>query len=488
MPTGEAQQIAALSRAVRLPVVAKYLAQVGLALAALTAVPLAAALLAGDWGLAGRDAAVIALLLGGIPLARRRPPEHVQPNEAMAVTALSFVLAPLLMAFPLMVAGLSFLDAWFEAVSAVTTTGLTTISSVAAKSHGFLFTRAWMQWYGGLGIAVLSVALIVRHHVAAKLLVNPGQGESFASTAQTHARRVFAVYAAITVAGVALVWAVQGNGFVALVHVLGAVSTGGFSSFDNSLAGLVGWPSRFAILLVSFLGAVSLPTYFRAYRNGWRALPDDRQLRALAVLSAIVIALLALSMHQYLPWRRALPEAALLGLSAQTTTGFSALPVAHLSAMTKGIVILSMLIGGGLGSTAGGIKLLRLLVVIKLASLLVRRSSVPPHAVVEPRLGRERLEGDDIIHALLLVVLFMVLVLLSWLPFLAAGFDPLNALFEVASAVATVGLSAGITGAHLAPGLKIVLCLDMLFGRLEIIALLVLLYPGTWLGRRHSEQ
>jgi trk system potassium uptake protein TrkH len=95
-------------------------------------------------------------------------------------------------------------------------------------------------------------------------------------------------------------------------------------------------------------------------------------------------------------------------------------------------------------------------------------------------LGGRDLEGSQIEHALLLILLFVLLILGSWLAFLAAGYPPLDALFDIVSATATVGLSTGITGPDLEAGLKLLLTLDMLAGRLEIVALLVLIFPGTW--------
>jgi trk/ktr system potassium uptake protein len=104
--------------------------------------------------------------------------------------------------------------------------------------------------------------------------------------------------------------------------------------------------------------------------------------------------------------------------------------------------------------------------------------------VISPRLAGHRLHENEIQSALMLVALYGGAIVLSWLPFVAGGYDPLNALFEVVSALGTAGLSAGITGPHLPAALKSVLCADMLLGRLEIVAWLVLLYPNTWLGRR----
>ena len=140
-------------------------------------------------------------------------------------------------------------------------------------------------------------------------------------------------------------------------------------------------------------------------------------------------------------------------------------------------------IGGGVGSTAGGIKILRFLILLRLFELLIKRTCLPPHAVAEPRLADERLSYEDIEHALLLILLFIVLVVISWLLFLIMGYDPLDSLFEVVSAAGTVGLSTGITSSNLETFLKLVLCIDMLAGRLEIIALLVIFYSGTWFGK-----
>jgi trk system potassium uptake protein TrkH len=143
-----------------------------------------------------------------------------------------------------------------------------------------------------------------------------------------------------------------------------------------------------------------------------------------------------------------------------------------------------MLVGGGVGSTAGGFKLLRLLIAANVFRLILLRTCLPKHATIEPRLAGRRLQDEEIRAALLLILLFITVVALSWLPFVAMGYSPIDSLFEVVSATGTVGLSAGLTSSTLPAVLKSILCIDMLMGRLEIIAWLVMLYPGTWLGRR----
>jgi trk system potassium uptake protein TrkH len=163
------------------------------------------------------------------------------------------------------------------------------------------------------------------------------------------------------------------------------------------------------------------------------------------------------------------------------------MPCDQLDAGSKLVLICSMLVGGGFGSTAGGFKLLRLLIAVSVLRLILVRTCLPKHAVIEHRLAGRRLQDDEIHAALLLIVLFVVVVALSWLPFVAMGYRPLDALFEVVSATGTVGLSVGLTNATLPALLKGVLCVDMLMGRLEIIAWLMMLYPGTWFSRRMEE-
>ncbi|GAA0684678.1 hypothetical protein GCM10009104_07610 [Marinobacterium maritimum] len=162
----------ALMRTARLSVILKYLGQILVLLAMLTSVPMVVALILGDMIVSSRYLAVISLMaLCALPLLRLAEPRRIERNEALCVTALAFLIVPLLMSYPLMAGGLSWIDAWFEAVSGITTTGLSTLASVESRSPAFLFGRAWMQWYGGLGIAVLAVALLMGHRVTSKQLL-----------------------------------------------------------------------------------------------------------------------------------------------------------------------------------------------------------------------------------------------------------------------------------------------------------------------------
>ena len=485
-------RIEPLSYAVRGPVVLKYLGQLCAVLGLLNLVPTAVSVVSGDFGYGARSAGVaLGFMVLGWPLARLVAPSQIQANEALVVVALAFLAAALGAAYPMYGAGLSAIDAVFESVSGVTTTGLTTLGTVEGQSAGFLFARSWLQWYGGLGVVVFSmVLLLIQPGAPAKrLAVTETEEEDLIGGTRAYARRVLLVYASLTTLGIVWLMLLGVPAFSASAHALSAVSTGGFSLYDDSLKGLGGWPVQAAAMAIATAGAVSLPLYYRASRLGWGTFLRNGELRALLLAALIATAALGALMVLNGQWTpaEALREAPLMAFSAQTTTGFSSVPIAEMNQACQLVLIVSMLVGGSVGSSAGGIKTLRLLILLRLVQLLILRTRLPRHAVAEPRLGGERLDPREIERALLLILLFIIAICLSWLPFLIAGHDPLGALFDVVSATATVGLSAGVTAADLHPFLKTVLCFDMLLGRVEILALLVLLYPGTWLGRRNVQ-
>ncbi|SEG69510.1 TrkH family potassium uptake protein [Marinobacterium lutimaris] len=478
----------ALMRSVRPRVVLRSLAQLLIALAVLTLVPALVSLGAGAQELGLRlIELILVLLLVFVPLSFLPEPRYVQRNEALCITALVFLIVPLLMSYALRAEGLFWLDAWFEAVSAITTTGLSTLSSVESHSRAFLFTRAWMQWYGGLGIAVLAVALLMGHQVASRKLLQPSGEEGASSTARSYARQVLLVYSSLTLFGFVLIWLTHHDGFEALIHALAAVSTGGFSGFDNSLESLSIAP-QLAITLLSLAGAIGLPLYFVALskRQPRRLLEEETRALLLAVLLLTLLFTAYLLISGRFNASDAFGNALVLAVSAQSTTGFTSLDLTSLDPGLMLVLILSMLVGGSAGSTAGGFKLIRLLILFQVIRVALQRINAPSRAVLSPRLGREVIDAEDIGSVLVLLGLWFLVVMLSWWVFLLYGEPPLNALFEVVSAVSTVGLSSGVVRPELAPALKVVLCIDMLLGRVEIVALLVLFLPRTWIGRRHD--
>jgi len=481
------KQAAELRYGVRYRVVGKYFGQLCLILAGLTTVTLLVALSAGDRGMSLRYVEVVGgLVLLGSYLSRLPSPASVQINEGMVLVALMFLFTPLIMTYPLMASGLGFADAFFEAVSGVTTTGLSTVVRLEDASMSFLFSRAWLQWYGGLGFVILSLGLAMKPGLVAKgLALTESEVLDPVGGTRAHARRVLKVYVILTVVGLLGALSVGIDLFDALLFTFSAVSTGGFAPYDTSLARLA-WPAQLWVTLLCLCGAVSLAFYHRVFRRRPLMPGDMAQVAILLFLVGLSSVMLALSLCRGngMDWLQVLRHAPQLAVSAQSTAGFATIPLAELSGEAKLIMIFSMLVGGAAGSTAGGFKLLRLLIATSFFRYILLRTCLPQHAVVAPRLGGKPLEGEEIQDALCIRDRFGLVSSLSWLAFLAMGYDPLDSLFEVVSATGTVGLSVGITQQALPPFLKGVLCIDMLMGRLEIIAWLVLLYPGTWLGRR----
>lgn len=471
---------------VRLPVICFYLSQLGAMLGVLCLPACIVALTSGETpaGIAygGICAALLLAAWGGrnLPAA-----ETIQRNEGMVIVGLAFILTAALMSIPLAAGGLAIDDALFEAVSAITTTGLSTLASVEGASSAFLFERAWLQWLGGLGISVLSVALFMGHHAAARRLTNPVSDSNLVTTARAQARQILRVYVLLTLAGTLALSFVVDDLFVGFVTMLSTLSTGGFSPLDASIAGLPA-AGAWIVTAFSFAGAVPLLLYHQLLLRQPRGLFADPELRSLLafVLLAAAAVSLSLWLHGSLSPGQALRHGVMLGTSAQTTTGFASMDVATLDPASKILLMLSMFVGGGSGSTAGGIKLLRLLIIFRLLQHYLRQAAMPPHAVTRPRLYGQVLERTEIEQATLIAALFAITIGLSWLAFVAFGYAPLDALFEVTSAVGTVGLSTGIAAPDLEWPLKIVLSIDMLLGRLEAVALLVILYPTTWIGKR----
>lgn len=481
----------AAARALRQPVrpaVLRALAgRLLMTLAVLTIPPLLVAWGVGDMGLVPcRVAITLGLGSLGVLLGRAPLPQEVRPNEAKVLAAGGFLLGSLVMAVPFAVGGVAPVDAVFEAVSAVTTTGLSTVGSVERLSPGLHFARSWMQWYGGLGMVMLSLAILLHPGTTARrLALTEVEEGDLLGGAREHARRVLVVYTSLTGVGILALLATGAAWLDATCLTLAAVSTGGFATHDASLAALPGVAGPALVLGLSLAGALPLAAWYRAARGEPGALLADRQLPMIVGLGLVTAAVVAAGLAA-----QGRAEAVLHGLgmafSAQTTTGFATLDCAQLAPASKLALIFSMLIGGGLGSTSGGLKVLRLMVLGKVAAAALTRTALPPHAVYAPELGGRRLGDEEVSEAAVLLLLGLCTVAASWFVFVAAGYDPLDSLFEVASATGTVGLSVGLAAPALPTFLKAVLCVDMLLGRLEVVAWLVLLRPGTWLGRKEE--
>jgi len=482
-------QLTTLSYAVRIPVIVTYLSQLSLMVGLLTLFPLGMSLWYQEYSFTYAFLLVSGIFFGfGFTFRGLAKTDSLQPNEALVITALAFLVVSLLMSWPFMQANLTFMDAWFESVSAITTTGLTTLSTVSSMPNTFLFTRAWMQWYGGLGIVALSVALLFGQGMLIRPLKNSESPSTHLdTTTRTYARSILLAYASFTGLGIAVLWPWSPSFLASMAHVFSAISTGGFSTFDQNLAGFSHWAPRFILMILAFIGALTLPLYSRMYHKGAQQLWRDPEFRGLLIAGLLVSGLFYWISADLSPWPSQVGHALLVGFSAQTGTGFTTVAIDQLNPGAKALLLPFMMIGGSLGSTTGGIKIWRLIVLLQITRLMIHRTSITKHAVVQLRIGGEKISEEEILRVLCFITMFLILLLVSWIPFVVQNYPPLDALFDVMSAIATVGLSTGVVDISLPLNLKIILTIDMLLGRLEIFAFLVLVYPFTWWGNRKEE-
>lgn len=474
--------------AVRPRLIGHYFGQFCLIIAGLNLVTLAVALFSVSWQMSLSYLLItLALVFAWLLLRQIKVGADIQRNEAMVLVALAFLSVALIMTIPLLVAGIPFMDALFESISAITTTGLSTLPSLEGQPLIFSFSRAWMQWYGGLGIVVFSLALVIRPGKSALRLAGLDEPEDLLGGTRVHARRILEVYCLLTVTGIIL-WLLFGGSLRnAVLYSLSAISTGGFAPTSGSFADLPYMRLAWVTTLITTTGMLPLMLYHQVWRSGLRSLLGNLEVRLLCLLifGFTTLVCLALWSHGYI-FSEALQHASLLVLSAQSTSGFSSLDVGSLDNASKLLLIFAMGIGGSVGSTAGGIKLLRLLVLITLIRHLVHSICVPANTVIEQKISKRIIQPGEARDALMIILLFVGVILLSWLAFVAYGYTPLDALFEVVSATATAGLSTGIATQELPTVLKSVLCVDMLLGRLECVAWLIFFYHRTWIGRKRD--
>lgn len=451
----------------------------------LLAPPLACALLEQQWALAAAlgvptVAAAVARLS-----ARHKPiAKDLRRVEAILALVLIFVLSFGFTIPAFVVLGLGPVDAAFEAMSAITTTGLSVAGHIETWPVSAHVLRAWMQWCGGLVMAIAGLALLLDRGKASSELGKAFiDDQSIVSSTRTHARQLLIGYLALTAFGVIGALAVIPGFWEGPVLALAAVSTGGFAPRPDSLASYSLEGQAFIVVL-GVMGAVSLMFYVVALRSGpvaaWQSTTARAFLRIVGV-SAAAYVLVQISLNG--PGLNGLVSALLTLLSAQSTTGFS-LTVAPPEPPLLGLLIGVMVIGGSIGSTGGGLKMDRLRLLARLISLVILRLSTPLRAVTALKLDGDVVEMERITFAAALLQVYLFTVFILWIAFLLCGHAPLASLFDIVSAVSTVGLSAGIVGPELSDPLKVMVIFSMLLGRLEFFGVIMLFLPQTWIRWR----
>lgn len=471
---------------VNLLAILKYLGHLLRVFSAVLLVPMLAAFVLGETAAAiiyGSSALITAGM--GAVLQKMLPDLELELKEALIIAAITFPLCSLVSAVPMALsAGIPFLDAYFECVSGLTTTGLSL--APPSPTRLFFFTRSWLQWIGGIGIIVLVLGILIRPGTTAFRLyrVNFGESRVRPSVIAT-ARTLGTVYFVLTLFSLTLLLLSGMSFYEAICHALSAISTGGFSTQAESIGAYEGFLVPFLIIIPCIMGAISFSLYPEVLKDPL-ILIRDPQVKYMLGLSALGTVLFALTISGGaggLELLRLLPDAAFQTVSALTGTGFSTIDIAPLSDASKGFLSAIMCIGGSIGSTTGGIKLFRLVVIVQLIRLVFYRFFLPREAITPLKVKSQVVNPEDVYRIMTYVLLYSVVLVFSAFIFMLHGINSADAIFETSSALATAGLSTGVTDPGMPALLKLVLCADMLLGRVEIIPLFILLLPRTWLER-----
>jgi trk system potassium uptake protein TrkH len=456
-------------------------------LTAVVVPPCAVAAALGDWALA---AALAPQSLGLIALSlvarRAGDPPSLRQVEAVVVLSTLFLAACLLTTPPFVALGMPPLRALFEATSGITSTGLSMARDAPDWPASAHLLRGWLQWCGGFALAFAGLTILRGASSIRELGQSTLEERDRLTTIRKQARELLALYAALTALTVAGCLLLLPNWWEAVSVALAAISTGGFAPRADSLASYTPGAQVF-VMGACVVSAVSFVFYFTAWRLGPRRALHTGHVLLFLVLLALGTALYGLLAIGATPEGTGALAHALNFVSGFTTAGFTAGELSPAPVLVV-LLVTAMVVGGDTGSTAGGIKIGRAAVAVQMVRLAFQRMRLPAHGVLHLRDRGERLGADDISGAGAVIVLYVVTVIVAWGVFVSAGLPPLPALFDVVSAVSTVGLSQGVAGPDLASGPTAVLILAMLLGRLEFLALIAVLLPGTWVrGSRRTK-
>ena len=443
-------------------------------------------------GPAFMGAAAITIAIGGFLAAGHRVPvPQMTLRQIYVLTVLVWVTVPAFAALPFVFSELqlSYTDAYFEAMSGLTTTGSTVLLGLDAMPHSILLWRGLLQWLGGIGIVVMAMAVL-------PLLRTGGMQLFHAESSDRHDKplpRVTQLVKVLLLAYLALsgvcglaYWYAGMSGFDAVVHAMTTISTGGYSSHDLSFAYFASPTLEWLGTLFMASGALPFVLYVRASR-GDLALLRDQQVWAFAfaVLASTVILTVWLAARQEMPLLEALRLAAFNATSVITTTGFASADYNLWGGFALAVFFYLTFVGGCTGSTSGAIKIFRFRVMaIVLGDYLYRRFS--PHAVSRRSYDGRPLDDDVIEGVLAFAVVYALSVAVIAVGLGALDLDLVTSLSGAATAVGNVGPGLGpIIGpvgnfATLPDAAKWLLAFGMLLGRLELFTVLVLLTPRFW--------
>ncbi len=458
--------------------------------------PFIVALMAQD-GAAVAFASAFALTLGvGIIswLPVRKVRRELRLRDGFIVVVMFWFVLSAIGALPFILAEhphLSLTDAMFESVSGLTTTGATVITNLEELPLSILYYRQQLQWLGGMGIIVLAVAVLPMLGIGGMQLYRaetpgPMKDNKLTPRITETAKALWYIYLGLTIACGFAYWLAGMSVFDAVGHAFSTVAIGGFSTHDASM-GYFNSPLIDMIAVVfMFLAGINFSLHFIAFRHRsvsgyWH----DSEFRFYLFLITLVSTLTVLGLYfteTYDRWQDALTNGLFQAVSIGTTAGFTTAEFYNWPGFIAILLLFSSFVGGCAGSTGGGIKVIRLLLLVKQGLREITRL-VHPSAHIPVRVGTKNVDSRVVEAVWGFFALYVASFTVMYLALATTGLDLMTAFSAVAASINNLGPGLGGVGAHYAemhdPG-KWILCFAMLLGRLEIFTLLVLLTPAFW--------
>ena len=438
-------------------------------------------------------ASVFTLFIGTcLVLGNRGRDMQLTVRQAFVLTTVSWVVVAAFAALPFAFSDLelSYSDAYFEAMSGLTTTGSTVIRGLDDAPAGILLWRALLQWMGGIGIIVTAIAILPMLRVGGMQLFHTESSDSSEKVlprAAQLAGAIGVIYLLLTFSNGLAYWAAGMTPFEAVCHSMTTIATGGFSTSDNSLGHFQNDAIEGIATVYMVLGSLPFVLYLQAARGGWGALLRDTQVRWFFGL--VLFALLSLAGWQMASNNAtvtdAFREAAFNGISILTGTGYSTTDFSAWGTFALPVFTLLMFIGGCTGATTGGVKVFRIQV-LALTSLMQIRQLIQPHGVFLSKFNGRPIPESVPPAVMGFFFLFVVIFGLIAMGLALMGLDYVTSVSGAATAIANVGPGLGpIIGPAgsfqpLPEPAKWLLSAAMLLGRLELFTVLVLFVPRFW--------
>lgn len=426
-------------------------------------------------------------------LPTRRARAELRLRDGFLVTSSVWAIVSLVLALPLMLAPpyLGYVEALFEVVSGLTTTGSTVIVGLDALPRSVLLYRALLQFYGGLGIVVLAVAVLPSLRVGGLQLTKgeitgPVKDTKLTPRIRETAAALWTIYLGLNVACILAYWACGMSFFDALCHGFTTVATSGFSNYDQSLGHFDNPVIELVAIVFMLLGSASFALHYVAWRRGSAsAYAADGEFRLLLKIAAALTLVVAIDLGLrgvYASGGETLRHSLFQAVSGLTTTGYTTSGFSHWPGMAPAIIVLAAFVGGCAGSTAGGIKIVRVQIVARLARRELMRL-VHPHGRFPVKLNRSIVPDELINTVAAFVAVFFASLIASGLAIAATGVDLYTAFAAAASCITNLGPGLGGVAMHfqdLNDAALLISSATMLIGRLEVFTVLVLLTPALW--------